>query len=152
MPIKCISILSPKRMQKSHSRFSIPHSMEIIFKSPNSVHKMGITIESLAFLHILCRTSGSPHRTDPVSLKRNADHSSRPLPKSSGPQVPATLQGSELSLPLLVWVDDNPLNNKIGIEHAHAHGIKVRLLRDTNDAKQWFNTNLRICLINCRVN
>ena len=140
-------------------RTLLANLMGIILRSLNSVQrKWRITTLSLAFLPTLSERSEFLQRTDPV---RNADRSSRPLPKSSAPHfgsipetssaphvvpLPETLSGSEPVTPLLVWVDDNPSNNRIGLEHAQAHGIKMQLLRDTKDAKEWFTTNLRISL------
>jgi hypothetical protein len=46
-------------------------------------------------------------------------------------------QADEIKLPLLVWIDDNPINNTIEVSYAHKMGINVIQLLSTALAKAW---------------
>jgi hypothetical protein len=51
-----------------------------------------------------------------------------------------------LQTPLLVWVDDNPQNNKRHIKYADQEGLPVLEMESTAEAKIWIDENLGIPL------
>jgi hypothetical protein len=51
-----------------------------------------------------------------------------------------------LQTPLLVWVDDNPQNNKRHIKYADQEGLPVLEMSSTAEAKIWIDENLGIPL------
>jgi hypothetical protein len=46
-------------------------------------------------------------------------------------------QPPNVSLPLLLWIDDVPENNEFMIEYAKEYGVTVITLETTAAAKQW---------------
>ncbi len=56
-------------------------------------------------------------------------------PVPSAPPAPSA-QG-EVSLPLILWVDDKPENNKIERKAAEDRGINIILVESTAAAKDW---------------
>jgi len=60
---------------------------------------------------------------------------------SDGP-IPSTLSESnheenQIMLPLIVWIDDNPINNTMEVAYAHELGINVIQITSTALAKAW---------------
>lgn len=58
---------------------------------------------------------------------------------TSTPVAPQSPGGTEerVTLPLLIWVDDNAVNNQEEIQYAQSRGVCVVLLGSTSEAKQW---------------
>jgi hypothetical protein len=57
---------------------------------------------------------------------------------SDGPiPSPTSETNHQIRLPLLVWIDDNPINNVGEVAHAHDLGINVIQLTSTALAKSW---------------
>ena len=54
---------------------------------------------------------------------------------------PLTSSIDALRPPLVVWIDDNPVNNRGLVVFAENKGINVISIKSTAEAKEWINTN-----------
>ena len=60
-----------------------------------------------------------------------------PVPRTPSESRLEDNQTPKMELPLLVWIDDNPINNISEVAHARELGINVIQLTSTALAKAW---------------
>eukprot|EP00026_Physarum_polycephalum_P010955 Phypoly_transcript_11144.p1 GENE.Phypoly_transcript_11144~~Phypoly_transcript_11144.p1 ORF type:complete len:391 (+),score=48.97 Phypoly_transcript_11144:89-1174(+) len=106
------------------------------FVDAESLSDLHLQLDNLNTGFISCHRLSDFCKDESLSTRLQAYTQNKPQ-KS----VPLSASAENLKFPLLLWVDDNPANNRAEIEYATNRGINVVVLNSTSEAKQWIVKN-----------